>query len=111
MQYKKGSENKAADALSRVLAGVKLAAISTDTPVWIQEVLKSYELDPQSQELLQELAIQSPNPQGYSLYNGLIYKQHQLVVGQNVGLHTKLISAFHPSVVGGHSALYQLIRD
>jgi hypothetical protein len=113
VQYKKGSENKAADALSRVPAGVQLAAISIATPVWIQEVLKSYELDPQAQELLQELAIQSPNPQGYSLYNGLIYKQHQLVVGQNVGLHTKLISAFHASAVGGHSGIlptYQRLK-
>jgi hypothetical protein len=95
VQYKKGAENKVADALSRVAHCIELSAISTSTPIWIQEVINSYELDTHAQELLKEFAIQSPNTQGFSLQNGLIYKQHQLMVGQNVGLHTKLISAFH----------------
>lgn len=101
VQYKKGAENKVADALSRVAHCIELSAISTSTPIWIQEVINSYELDTHAQELLQELAIQSPNTQGFSLQNGLIYKQQQLMVGQNVGLHTinfsfPLISCWGP---------------
>jgi hypothetical protein len=34
--YKKGSENKAADALSRI--GLHFHAISAVVPVWVQEV-------------------------------------------------------------------------
>jgi hypothetical protein len=99
-------DNKAVDALSRVASEIQLTAISVSTPVWIQEVLKSYEMDPHAQDLLKELAVQSPNAQGFSLNNGLIYRQQQLVVGQNVGLHTKLIAAFHSSAMGGHSAVF-----
>lgn len=99
-------DNKAADALSRVASEIQLTAISVSTPVWIQEVLKSYEMDPHAQDLLKELAVQSPNAQGFSLNNGLIYRQQQLVVGQNVGLHTKLIAAFHSSAMGGHSGVF-----
>lgn len=113
VQYKKGTENKVADALSRVAHSIEFYAISVSTPVWIQEVIKSYELDPQSRKLLQELAFNSPNSQGFTLQNGLIYRHQQLVVGQNIGLHTKLIAAFHSSAVGGHSgihATYQRVK-
>jgi hypothetical protein len=106
VQYKRGVDNKAVDALSRVASEIQLTAISVSTPVWIQEVLKSYEMDPHAQDLLKELAVQSPNAQGFSLNNGLIYRQQQLVVGQNVGLHTKLIAAFHSSAMGGHSGVF-----
>jgi hypothetical protein len=65
VQYKKGSENKAADALSRVAHSIEVSAISVSTPVWLQEVANSYELDSQTQNLLRELAVMSPNQQDY----------------------------------------------
>jgi hypothetical protein len=53
--YKKGSKNKAVDALSRV--GFHFHAISAVIPVWIQEVLNSYHNDSTATSLLQELAV------------------------------------------------------
>lgn len=44
-QYKKGSENKSADALSRVGHFFSLQAISVAQPVWIQVVVNSYVVD------------------------------------------------------------------
>jgi hypothetical protein len=58
-----------------------------------------------------ELALQSPNSQGFSLKDGLIYKFHQLVVGHNVGLQTKLIASFHSSAIGVILVFWQLIRE
>jgi hypothetical protein len=72
LQYKKGSENKAADALSRVTHTFALQSSSAVVPVWIQEVLNSYSVDDSAQKLLQELAIVNINAQGYSLSQGLI---------------------------------------
>lgn len=92
--------------LSGVAHDIELTAISTFTRIWIQEVVKFYELDPKAQELLREFAVQSPNSHGFCLKNGLIYKQHQLVVGQNLGLQNKLVVAFHSSAVGGHSGIF-----
>jgi hypothetical protein len=40
--YRKGNENLAADALSRVGHLMALQAISSVQPTWIQEVLNSY---------------------------------------------------------------------
>jgi hypothetical protein len=43
--YKKGKENKAADALSRIPVVQAMQAISVVQPIWIQEVINSYETD------------------------------------------------------------------
>lgn len=61
LQYKKGSENSAADALSRVGHVFECSAISGATPVWLQEVANSYVNDVNASQLLTELAIVSPN--------------------------------------------------
>jgi hypothetical protein len=54
-QYNKGADNVAADALSRVGHFMQLSAVSMAQPIWIQEVLNSYEMDPLAQELLQSI--------------------------------------------------------
>jgi hypothetical protein len=48
-QYKKGEENKVADALSRVGHAFSLYAISAGVPIWIQEVVNSYAVDNKAQ--------------------------------------------------------------
>jgi hypothetical protein len=47
--YRKGKENLAADALSRVGHLMALQAISSVQPTWIQEVLNSYTTYSQAQ--------------------------------------------------------------
>ena len=43
--YKKGIDNRVADALSRVGHLMALQTISSTTPVWLQAVLNSYHTD------------------------------------------------------------------
>ena len=43
--YRKGKENLATDALSRVGHLMALQAISSTTPVWLQAVFNSYHTD------------------------------------------------------------------
>lgn len=111
--YKKGKENLATDALSRVAHLHTLQAVSMVKPDWMQEVLHSYSTDPRAQKLLAQLAIASPDMAGYSLDNGLIRYKGKLWIAQNSALQTKLIAAFHSSAIGGHSgtkATYQRIK-
>jgi hypothetical protein len=75
LQYRKGPNNKAANALSRVGHNFALQSSSMVVPVWLQEVTNAYATDPTAQRLLQELAIVSPNEEGYSLSQGLIIKR------------------------------------
>ena len=103
--YKKGIDNIAADALSRVGHLMALQAVSEATPLWIQEVLNSYYTDSKAQSLLQSLAIHSPNAQGYYLDNGIIKKDNHIWLANNSALRTKVIAAFHSSPIGGHSGI------
>lgn len=89
LQYKEGSENRMADALSRVGHAMECAAISAATPVWLQEVLNSYANDVAAQQLLTELAIVNPNAEGFSLKQGLIYKGNKLWVGPQHSLENE----------------------
>lgn len=50
--YRKGQENLAADALSRVGHLMALQEVSAVQPAWIQEVLNSYTTDSHAQQLL-----------------------------------------------------------
>jgi hypothetical protein len=50
--------------------------------------------------------IQSPNEQGYSLHQGIIRRNGVIWIGDNSALRTKLITALHDSVVGGHSGVH-----
>jgi hypothetical protein len=99
-QYKRGPENKVADALSRVSHTFAIQSASVVVPVWIQEIMNSYELDQSAQQLLQELVVVSPNAQGYSLSQGLIKYKKKVWVGNNSALQTKIINAFHAFAIG-----------
>jgi hypothetical protein len=105
IRYKKGSDNSAADALSRVGQVFQLQTVSEARPIWLQEVLNSYVTDAVAQDKLRALAIHSPDAQGFELQQGLIKVHGKVWVGANSALHTKLISAFHNSAVGGHSGM------
>lgn len=103
--YRKGKENLAADALSRVGHLMTLQAVSVAQPTWLQAVLNSYHTDAVAQKLLQALSIQSPNEHGYYLEDGLIKLRNQVWIGDNTALRTKLIAVFHSSPIGGHSSV------
>jgi hypothetical protein len=114
IQYKKGTDNTAADALSRRSHICTLTLVTGVIPQWIQEVLNSYATDSEAQNLLCELAISSPNEAGFMLDRGLIKKHDQVWIGNNSALRTKLIASFHDSPIGGHSgmvATYQRIKN
>jgi hypothetical protein len=101
--YRKGKENWAADALSRACHMMAIQAVSEATPQWLQEVLNSYTTDPHAQQLLTQLAVSSPDENGFSLEQGLIKCKGKIWIANNSALQTKLIAAMHSSVIGGHS--------
>ena len=103
--YKKGKENQAADALSRVGHLMAIQAVSTVQPTWVQEVLNSYATDSHAQTLIQKLSITSPDNQGYSFDKGLIWHNGKVWIGNNSALQTKLIAHSHSSAIGGHSGV------
>jgi hypothetical protein len=100
IQYRKGKNNLVADALSRTNPLMQIQSFLEVTPLWIQEVINTYAIDPHAQELLAQLAVTSPNAQGYSLHQGIIKQGEQIWIGDNFALRTKLISTFHSTALG-----------
>jgi hypothetical protein len=71
IEYKRGAENKVADALSRQFC--KLFAISAATPNWITEITDSYTQDTQIRSLLEQFLIEAPTADSpYSLKAGVL---------------------------------------
>jgi hypothetical protein len=111
--YRQGAENHAADALSRVGHLMAIQACSAVQPTWMQEVVNSYATDPDAQARLAQLALVSPDENGYELTQGMIRFHGRIWLGANSAIQTKIIAALHSSAVGGHSgiqATYQRVN-
>ena len=72
IQYKKGINNAAADALSRYEGQNEIVSVSECLPTWVQNLRQGYEDFPEDKLLLQELAVAGQNDRGYVLSDGLI---------------------------------------
>lgn len=103
VEYKKGKENRVADALSRVQCSIRAFLSSTVVPAWITEVVKSYTNDPKCSALAAQLAVAPQGNPPYTLTNGVIRYKGKILVGSNTELRQSLLTAFHTSELGGHS--------
>jgi hypothetical protein len=106
IRYKKGCDNRAADALSRhPQPSDSLLAISQLQPVWLQDVAELYQQYPEARTLLARLAVHSQATDEYTLRDGLIRYKGRLWLPADKEFTTKIIEAFHASPVGGHSGV------
>jgi hypothetical protein len=102
--YKKGIENRDADALSRRPSDtLDFYHISSGTPVWLSEVISSYEADPYTQQLLSELTLHQDPDNPFQLKARLIRYKGCIWVGANPPLQLKIVSIMHDIAIGGHS--------
>jgi len=69
----------------------------------MEQVIQSYEDDPNCIELLQKLSIDPAAVPYYSLREGILRYKGKLVIGDNGQLKTQLLETFHQSAFGGHS--------
>ncbi|KAL2232583.1 UNVERIFIED_CONTAM: putative mitochondrial protein [Sesamum indicum] len=108
VQYKKGSENRAADALSRLEHGeTELAsnAITTQIPVWIQEVQSSYEGNTLFQTINQAKIVEGGSYPDYNYSSGLLKKGSRVCVRSHGDIRIKIISSLHDATLGGYSGV------
>ena len=104
IQYKKGCDNRVADALSRVChpSTSEALALSMAQPTWLAEVQHAYLSDEVASKLLTTLSTSSPVGH-YKLVDGLIKYKDRIWVGNSTTLHSKILHALHSSAIGGHS--------
>ncbi|KAM0929344.1 hypothetical protein ACQ4PT_001454 [Festuca glaucescens] len=112
--YKKGVDNRVADALSRHIHGdtEELQVISACRPIWLEAVELGYTKDSEATQRLAQLALSSPIG-NYTLHKGLIRYKGRIWVGRNPKLQQDIMHALHCSPIGGHSgfqATYHRIK-
>jgi len=113
IQYKKGVNNTAADALSRNPQLDEIWSISVSTPAWLEKLQLGYVEDVESKQLLTELSISPKNDKGFSLEDGILRHKGKVWVGNNALAQQHILQALHASGLGGHSgmqATYQRVK-
>ena len=105
IQYWRGQENKAVDALSRCVeerASVAIIAITSD---WFREVTTSYTKGEWIKELMEQMILNPDSKPGYSLRNELLRYKDIIIIGEDETLRQKILEALHDSPVGGYSGI------
>jgi hypothetical protein len=104
--YRKGSDNRAADALSRHPSlPAMCAAVTSLVPSWLSAVTSSYDSDPVAQEMIAKLALDPALIPGFTFNSGILRYRNRIWLGHDTDLQRKLISEFHASAWGGHSGV------
>jgi RNase H-like domain found in reverse transcriptase len=86
IQYKKGVDNKMADALSRreiVQENSTHMAITEINHVWLEELKESYQGDKWTQDIIHKETTQQELPSQVKLHCGIIRKKGRIYVGSN----------------------------
>ncbi|KAL6578234.1 hypothetical protein OROMI_010562 [Orobanche minor] len=111
INYKPGSENRAADALSRRDIDGELS-LAISTPIWVQgaqlldEIKNNTELQNQKAEVESDPA---KHP-GFYVRSGVLYYKDRLVIPKDSKFIPSLLLEFHQSAAGGHSGYYRTYR-
>ena len=105
--YKRGRENRATDALSRMpsheILCLAISAVSSDLS---QQKMSSYEGDLRVQKIIRELVADSQAHSNYTWERGQRKRKGRLIVGRNAELKSQIVALFHSSRLGGHSEVH-----
>jgi hypothetical protein len=101
--YKKGTENRAADALSRRRHPEQIMAISSIKHQWLDVVVLSYQANSDAIKLLSQLATKPDSIPQYTLVQGVIRYWGCIWLGSSKAIQQQVLTTFHASPMGGHS--------
>ncbi|KAG9458686.1 hypothetical protein H6P81_003194 [Aristolochia fimbriata] len=108
--YKPGTQNRAADALSRIHEDITLCAISCPQWIDVEQLQQDVYDDPALAALIQQLSVAPDSRQCYRLVHGQLLYKNRLVIPARSRWVPLLLSEFHATPIGGHSGAYRTYR-
>lgn len=79
--------------------------LSVVTPLWMEQIISSYEGDTDVEEIITKEAIDTSGPQEYYLNQGLLQFRGKWVLGRKNGLRRQVFTELHNNGIGGHSGI------
>lgn len=111
IEYKKGSDNKVVDALSRVTGSELLVlAVSTTSSELLQAITQSWNSDPDVKFMKEQLKTDPTRTSQFTWTNGQLRRRGRLVVGRVPQLRRDIMAFWHASAGGGHSGVEATLR-
>ena len=113
--YKKGCDNKVADALFRKMDvddggdgdqgshSASLCLISFPCPTWIDDLKDGYSSSGKVQQVLKQLQTDTNCPKFFSLHNGLLLYKGRVFLWPTCTLKAKVFHLVHDNPLGGHA--------
>jgi hypothetical protein len=112
IQYKPGSNNTVADALSRSLdpSDASIMALSVPQFVFLNELKQDLEADNKFQELRSRIKNDPAGHPGYAEKNGLILYQGRIWISPMSRFKSLLLKEFHETPIGGHAGIIKTLK-
>ena len=111
VEYKQGTTNKVADALSRIPCSELHATMVTSLHSTLLEEIKSHwQEDPNIQQIITDLQQIPTSHPHYQWREGQLRRKGRLVIGDNQHLKNKVLVWLHDSAGGGHSGIQATLK-
>jgi hypothetical protein len=113
VEYKKGVENRVADALSRKEGWEEdgtLFLLSIPTAKWVKELKQQYQSDEVLQPLWEQWLRNELDVRKYSTRDGVLLYKHKIILGHSPEIKAQVLKFVHSDPMAGHSGYDKTIQ-
>ena len=101
--YRRGTENMAADALSRIHETPTVMALSSPQLDWLDELKEDMSTNPWIREIIQKVEAGHSSVTQYSIIDGILRYKNRIVVGATSNWRAKVLFDMHSTPIAGHT--------
>lgn len=112
IEYRPGRENRVADALSRIPEKEEMLELQLTAPLTFdkEELASQVAQDEVLQYIIKAVENGDVGTEGYSVRDGLLFKEDRVVIPAKSPFINSLIKQFHNSNVGGHEGVLKTFK-